>query len=152
APIVSGAVALLLQQNPELTPNLVKSVLQYTSQMVPGYSILSEGLGEINIEGAVRLSGALTQSIAGLRSGDLLMPCVEAGQAIDLSQFPTESSTIASETVNWVKGIYPGYNRIVGGEKLFTTYQTIYDTGFSWTGSQALEENSALQSSTVLLT
>ena len=36
APVVSGTVALMLQANPTLTPNAVKAILQYTSQVVPG--------------------------------------------------------------------------------------------------------------------
>jgi subtilisin family serine protease len=31
-PVVAGAVALMLQANPALTPNLVKAVLQFTAQ------------------------------------------------------------------------------------------------------------------------
>ena len=35
APVVSGTVALMLQANPNLTPNLVKAILQYTAQAYP---------------------------------------------------------------------------------------------------------------------
>ena len=35
APVVSGTVALMLQANPKLTPNLVKAILQYTAQPYP---------------------------------------------------------------------------------------------------------------------
>ena len=31
-PVVAGTVALMLQANPTLTPNLVKAILQYTAQ------------------------------------------------------------------------------------------------------------------------
>ena len=31
APVVSGTVALMLQANPKLTPNMVKAILQYTA-------------------------------------------------------------------------------------------------------------------------
>ena len=33
APVVAGTVALMLQANPTLTPNLVKAILQYTAQV-----------------------------------------------------------------------------------------------------------------------
>ena len=33
APVVAGTVALMLQANPTLTPNLVKAILQYTAQI-----------------------------------------------------------------------------------------------------------------------
>jgi hypothetical protein len=56
APVVSGTVALMLQANPSLTPNLVKAILQYTSQRYPGYSPLRQGAGFLNTYGAVRLA------------------------------------------------------------------------------------------------
>ena len=43
APVVSGTVALMLQANPNLTPNLVKAILQYTAQQYPGYNALHAG-------------------------------------------------------------------------------------------------------------
>jgi len=56
APVVSGTVALMLQANPNLTPNLIKAILQYTSQRYPGYSALRQGAGFLNALGAVRLA------------------------------------------------------------------------------------------------
>jgi subtilisin family serine protease len=56
APVVSGTVALMLQANPALTPNLIKAILQYTAQVYPGYSALREGAGFLNTLGAVRLA------------------------------------------------------------------------------------------------
>src|SRR5262249_57775446 len=56
APVVAGTVALMLQANPKLTPNLVKAILQYTSQRYPGYSPLRQGAGFLNTLGAVRLA------------------------------------------------------------------------------------------------
>jgi len=56
APVVSGTVALMLQANPNLTPNLIKAILQYTAQVYPGYNTLREGAGFLNSLGAVRLA------------------------------------------------------------------------------------------------
>jgi serine protease AprX len=56
APVVSGVVAQMLQVNPALTPNAVKAILQYTSQVYPGYDALTEGAGFLNAVGAVRLA------------------------------------------------------------------------------------------------
>jgi serine protease AprX len=56
APVVSGTVALLLQANPALTPNAVKAILQYTSQVYPGYDALTQGAGFLNAKGAVDLA------------------------------------------------------------------------------------------------
>jgi hypothetical protein len=56
APVVSGTIALMLQANPNLTPNLIKAILQYTAQVYPGYKPLEEGAGFLNTYGAVRLA------------------------------------------------------------------------------------------------
>jgi len=56
APVVTGTVALMLQANPNLTPNLIKAILQYTAQVYPGYSPLRQGAGFLNSLGAVRLA------------------------------------------------------------------------------------------------
>src|SRR5207248_4440738 len=56
APVVSGTVALMLQANPNLTPNLVKAILQYTAEHRTGYSALRQGAGFLNTYGAVQLA------------------------------------------------------------------------------------------------
>lgn len=66
APVVSGTVALMLQANPSLTPNLVKAILQYTAQPYPGYNALQEGAGFLNTLGAVTLSRVFAGSTGWL--------------------------------------------------------------------------------------
>ncbi len=56
APVVSGTVALMIQANPSLTPNMVKAILQFTAQVYTGYNYLTQGAGFLNTLGAVRLS------------------------------------------------------------------------------------------------
>jgi subtilisin family serine protease len=67
APVVSGTVALMLQANPALTPNLVKGILQYTAQTYPGYNVLTQGAGFLNTLGAVRLARFYATARAGDR-------------------------------------------------------------------------------------
>jgi serine protease AprX len=55
-PVVAGAAALLLSANPGLTAHTVKAVLQYTAQRLPNADVMTQGAGEINIAGAVRLA------------------------------------------------------------------------------------------------
>jgi len=55
-PFVTGTVALMLQANPNLTPNLIKAILQYTATSKPGVSPLSQGAGFMNTLGAVQLA------------------------------------------------------------------------------------------------
>jgi serine protease AprX len=65
APVVAGTVALMIQANPKLTPNLVKAVLQYTAQPYPGYNGLTQGAGFLNAKGAVDLARFFRTAQAG---------------------------------------------------------------------------------------
>jgi serine protease AprX len=56
APVVAGSVALMLQANPDLTPNLVKAIIQYTAQSYSSYNALTAGAGFLNTKGAVDLA------------------------------------------------------------------------------------------------
>ena len=56
APVVSGTVALMLQANPGLTPNLVKAILQFTAEAHDEYDYLTQGAGFVNARGAVTLA------------------------------------------------------------------------------------------------
>ncbi|HET7218740.1 MAG TPA: S8 family peptidase [Vicinamibacterales bacterium] len=66
APVVAGAIALMLQANPALTPNAVKAILQYTAESRDGYDTSTQGAGFLNARGAVELArtfGASTWSL-----------------------------------------------------------------------------------------
>ena len=64
-PVVAGTVALMLQANPALTPNLVKAILQFTAQEYPNYDALTQGAGFLNARGAVVLSQYFAQAQPG---------------------------------------------------------------------------------------
>jgi serine protease AprX len=55
AAVVSGAVALLLQQNPALTPDQVKALLVATADPMPAASAVASGAGELNVGAASKL-------------------------------------------------------------------------------------------------
>jgi subtilisin family serine protease len=59
APVVTGTIALMLDANPALTPNLVKAILQYTAERRPQYDLATQGAGFLNARGAVQLAAAL---------------------------------------------------------------------------------------------
>jgi subtilisin family serine protease len=59
APVVTGTIALMLEANPDLTPNLVKAILQYTAEDRPQYDPFTEGAGALNARGAVQLAREL---------------------------------------------------------------------------------------------
>ena len=64
APMVTGTVALMMQANPNLTPNLAKAIIEYTAQDY-GYGKLTQGAGFLNTEGAVKLARYLYTAQAG---------------------------------------------------------------------------------------
>jgi serine protease AprX len=66
APVVAGTVALMIQANPKLTPNLVKAILQYTAQRY-NYDALTQGAGFLNSYGAVELARFYGRARAGDR-------------------------------------------------------------------------------------
>ena len=74
APVVSGTVALMLQANPGLTPPLIKAILQYCALPLPGASLLQQGAGMINVEGAIRLARALRSDIGTAAASGVLVP------------------------------------------------------------------------------
>ncbi|MGE3403108.1 MAG: S8 family serine peptidase, partial [Vicinamibacterales bacterium] len=62
---VSGAVALMLQANPVMTPNLVKATLQYTAEFRPQFHALEQGAGFVDARGAVTLAEYLLTGAPG---------------------------------------------------------------------------------------
>ena len=94
APVVAGAAAVLLQANPGLTPPLVKAILQYTAQPLPGANLLQQGAGQLNVEGAVRLAKSLRTDIAGALAAGTLKPgddLLAAGKSLPVVHIPAES-------------------------------------------------------------
>jgi serine protease AprX len=79
SPVVAGTVALMMQANPALTPNLVKAILQYTAQSYPGYNALTQGAGFLNTQGAVQLARFYRTAQTGTR---LTIPSVWSRQVI----------------------------------------------------------------------
>ena len=59
APVVAGTIALMLEANPSLTPNLVKGILHYTAERRPRVDAAAQGAGFLNARGAVQLALAL---------------------------------------------------------------------------------------------
>ena len=108
SPVVAGTVALMMQANPSLTPNMVKAILQYTAQVYPGYNALTQGAGFLNTQGAVQLARYFRTATSGSR---LALPAM------------------------WSKQIHWGNHRISGGTirpnanafQLGTTWGSAFD-------------------------
>ena len=97
APVVTGVVALMLEANPDLTPNAVKAILQYTAQIMDGESALAQGAGLVNAAGAIRMA-----RFFAARGGNL-------GATADV---------IEGEVVPWSRQIIWGNFRVTGGMPL----------------------------------
>ena len=65
APVVSGTVALMMEADPTLTPNLVKAILQYTSRTLPEVDYLTQGAGLLDTAGAVELADFFDTALPG---------------------------------------------------------------------------------------
>jgi serine protease AprX len=91
APIVSGAVALLLQDEPHLTPDQVKHRLMSTANKSwPGYSPAHAGAGYLDIYAAVHAN-----SSASANSG------IPASQLLWTGPNPVTWSSVNWGSVNW---------------------------------------------------
>ena len=88
AAAVSGVVALMVQANPSLTPNLVKATLQYTAEFNPQFHALEQGAGFVDAKGAVTLANYLEGGPVG-------------------APYPSEST--------WSKTVIWGNLRVSGG-------------------------------------
>jgi serine protease AprX len=67
APHVAGTIALMLQANPQLTPDQIKFILQDTATPMLGYSRYEVGAGHLNTYSAVR-KAAFNTSFGQFRS------------------------------------------------------------------------------------
>ena len=128
AGIASGVAALALQANPDLTPNALKAVLEYSAIDVKadgGQSadFVTQGVGAIS-GGAV----ALAQSIdARARIGTPRLLAALAG-----------ATTISGETMPWVERIMWGTS-LATGVNLMSVQQQAWNPGVTWGSS--LDDN-----------
>lgn len=140
APIVAGAAALMLQANPNLTPNMVKAILMYTAQPLAGFNQFEQGAGQINIEGAMRLAQLIRTDLRATTA---------VGAPLLKSVLPVPQTTIAGQTFTWAQGLILDHTYAAGAD-LFTKYQKIYGVG-SLLSDGVLSSNGVLISNTTML-
>ena len=114
APVVAGIVTLMLEANPELTPNAVKAILQYTAQALAGESPLAQGAGIVNAPGAIRMARFFAAPRAGLGA---------------------TSDSIEGESVPWSRQMIWGNFRVTGGVPL--PGANAWATGLTWGAMKA---------------
>ena len=97
APVVTGAIALMLEANPNLTPNAIKAILEFTAEHRANESALAQGAGFINVHGAIRMAKFFRQPTTG---GGL------------------PGDTIEDEFIAWSTAMQWGNYRVTGGTLL----------------------------------
>jgi serine protease AprX len=90
APVVSATIALMLQANPSLTPEYVKTILQLTAENRPEYDAMAQGAGFLNTRAAVELAQA---TASGASIPRYVAPIVQA-DAADALAAASESDRI----------------------------------------------------------
>ena len=120
APIVAGAAALLLQANPNLTPGMVRMILQYTAQPLAGADMFEQGAGQLNLEGALRLVGGFRDDLnyeSGVSRASWVM--------VSGWSMPATSSTIGGNSFPWSQ-LMTTNHAFLTGSNLVTRFQVVY--------------------------
>jgi serine protease AprX len=121
APVVSGMVALMLQKNPSLTPNLVKGILQYTAEN-RGYDVMTQGAGYVNAPGALEAASKIT-----------LTPNEYQDGAYWLSAPLSGVSTIGGQATFWGGYAVTG-SGVFWGSLLDFNFTNLWGLGIIWGG------------------
>jgi serine protease AprX len=131
APVVSGIAALMLQKNPSLTPNLVKGILQYTSEN-RGYDVMTQGAGYVNAVGALEAASMITTSPDQYGDGDywLIQPL-------------SGSSLINGESVTW-NGYMVWGASVLWGNLLGSDYESLWGLSVYWGSVTPLNDGDLL--------
>jgi subtilisin family serine protease len=117
-PVVAGAAALLLQINPNLTPNMIKALLMYTAQPLNGFNMFEQGAGQINISGAIQLAKIVRTD---------LNASTAVGTPVFTQMPPSPYTTISGFTFPWSQGIILNQTYATGYG--LALYQKVYAQG-----------------------
>jgi serine protease AprX len=115
APVVTAAVALMLQANPSLTPNAVKAILQYTAETRSGVDHLTQGAGFLNARGAVQLARAFATATWPL---ELTSDPVRWNRHIIWGQRRIAIGMLAANANAWRLGVTWGDMRTADGQPI----------------------------------
>ena len=149
APVVSGTVALMLQANPSLTPNLVKAILQYTAQEHPDYNALTQGAGFLNTKGAVDVARFYRHANGGARfpyNAEWSGKIIWGNQRLSGGVMKPLASAWATTTV-WGAGLDSrGFNIVWGTLCRLTCDNIVWGTAeeeaqIVWSTARAVEDN-----------
>ncbi len=140
APVVAGIVALMLQANPSLTPNAVKTILQYTAESSFRYDPLTQGAGFVDARGAIAFARFLA-------APDLTPYPWEGGQwseQITWGNFRFRPGTVDGDATAWDPSVTWGATTLPGGGSIrwnsscldvYCTFRTVTSGTASLTSS-----------------
>jgi serine protease AprX len=110
APVVSGTVALMLEANPKLTPNLIKAILQYTATRHAGYSPLRQGAGFLDSLGAVWMAWFQANG----QGGDIYPYAPTWSRTINWGNHQVTGGIINSKANAWANSVIWGSAKALG--------------------------------------
>lgn len=123
AAVVSGAVALLLQQRPSMTPDQVKALLMNTATAISGVSSNSQGKGELNLANATKTAVPTSVQSSSQGWGDGGIENARGGMHVSM-----DGAELSGEL--YLFGNWQGYN---AGPKI--TNSTMWSSdGSTWNG------------------
>jgi hypothetical protein len=103
----------MMQANPQLTPNAVKAILQYTAQVYAGYDALTEGAGFLNAKGAVALARQFVT-----RSTKLPADATRWSGAVTWGNRLTKGGLVTASANAWPSGVRWGAERTDNGLRI----------------------------------
>ena len=130
APVVAGTIALMLDANAALTPNLVKAVLQYTAETRTPYAVAAQGAGFLNARGAVQLAVALRGDTAATADPTRWSRHIVWGNQ------RVRGGSITADASAWRADVIWGASETPEGDSV--VWGTVADAGTPWgTGADA---------------
>jgi serine protease AprX len=100
APVVSGAVALMLEKNPSMQPNAVKAALMYTAESENvSFAPITVGAGYVNVAGAVNLAANINTAAPAGQNW-----LVNNGLGLDYSEVIGGTPAVWGKTILWNHG------------------------------------------------
>jgi serine protease AprX len=118
APVVTGTVALMMQANPALSPNLVKAILQYTAEHKLRYNDLTQGAGFLNARGAVQLAKILGSGAARTASSSSISDPTPWNRHINWGNHRIGGGVLRADANAWIANLTWGATRTDEGDPI----------------------------------
>jgi serine protease AprX len=134
AAVVSGAVALLLEQRPELTPNQVKAMLMDNAEYVQSADFTCQGAGSLNLSSVIKARTPNTNSTNQTYEASNGTGSLEAARG---SNHVYDEGVALEGEIDIMSSPWTGYCSVEGNTT--TCLDTLWDGGdfnsASWSGA-----------------